>query len=274
MRGLAIAAVAAGGMVQCAAAADMPILRGTLLDSPQRYVNWEGFYVGGQASYGTTDSNFTNSTKGVVDQLLAVTLVNSGMQVSGWPALTKQSSHGQGYGGFVGYNWQWTDVVLGLEANYVKGNFRNSDSNETNPIERCMTLSDTRYHCVAYQADAAIAIRDLGSARARAGWSIGGFLPYMFGAVSLGQADITRAAAITDRVSTAPPPTGVYIGTNYDSKIDVLRGHFIYGYGGGLGIDMMLYDGLFVRAEWEYLKFAAPIDTSVSAVRGGLGYKF
>ena len=37
---------------------------------------------------------------------------------------------------------------------------------------------------------------------------------------------------------------------------------------------MMLYRGLFVRAEWEYLKFAAPIDTSVSTVRAGLGYKF
>ena len=37
---------------------------------------------------------------------------------------------------------------------------------------------------------------------------------------------------------------------------------------------MMLYEGLFLRAEWEYLKFAAPIDTSVSTVRGGVGYKF
>lgn len=273
MRGLVVA-VAFGVIAQSAAAADMPLLRGSLLDSPRRYVNWEGFYLGGQASYGTTDSDFTNSTKGVVDQLLAVTLVNSSMNVSDWPVLGKQSSHGQGYGGFVGYNWQFTDVVVGLEANYTQGNFKNSDTNESNPIERCNTLSDTRYHCVTYRSDAAIKIRDLGSARARAGWSIGGFLPYMFGAVSLGQADIMRAAAITDRIYDAPLPAGAYLGTNFDSKTQLLKGHFIYGYGGGLGIDMMLYEGLFVRAEWEYLKFAAPIDTSVSTVRGGVGYKF
>lgn len=269
-----VVAFAFGVMAQSAVAADMPFLRGSLLDSPRRYVNWEGFYIGGQASYGATDSNFTNSTKGIVDQLLAVTVLNAEMNVSSWPALGKQSSHGQGYGGFVGYNWQWTDVVLGLEANYIHGQFKNSDTNETSPIARCNTLSDTWYHCATYRADAAISIRDLGSARARAGWSIGGFLPYMFGAVSLGQADIIRSAAITDNVSTAPPPTGTSIGSNIFSKTDVLRGHFIYGYGGGLGIDMMLYEGLFLRAEWEYLKFAAPIDTSVSTVRGGVGYKF
>jgi opacity protein-like surface antigen len=261
-----------GVMAQSAVAADMPFLRGSLLDSPRRYVNWEGFYVGGQASYGSTDSNFTNSTKGVVDQLLAVTVLNAEMNVSSWPVLGKQSSHGQGYGGFVGYNWQWTDVVLGLEANYIHGKFENSDSNASNPMARCMSLSDSRYHCPAYTADASISIRDLGSARARAGWSIGGFLPYMFGAVSLGQADIVRKASIADRVYDSQG--GTYLGTNSFSKTDVLRGHFIYGYGGGLGIDMMLYEGLFLRAEWEYLKFAAPVDTSVSTVRGGVGYKF
>ena len=37
---------------------------------------------------------------------------------------------------------------------------------------------------------------------------------------------------------------------------------------------MMLVGGLFMRAEWEYLKFAAPINTAVSTVRAGLGYKF
>ena len=28
-----------------------------------------------------------------------------------------------GYGAFAGYNWQWEDVVLGLEANYLHGSF-------------------------------------------------------------------------------------------------------------------------------------------------------
>jgi len=29
-----------------------------------------------------------------------------------------------------------------------------------------------------------------------------------------------------------------------------------------------------VRAEWEYMRFTAPVDTTVNTVRAGIGYKF
>ena len=50
--------------------------------------------------------------------------------------------------------------------------------------------------------------------------------------------------------------------------------HLVYGYSAGLGVDVMLCAGLFMRAEWEYLRFTAPVDTSVNTARVGLGYKF
>jgi outer membrane immunogenic protein len=31
---------------------------------------------------------------------------------------------------------------------------------------------------------------------------------------------------------------------------------------------------LFMRAEWEYVRFSSSIDTSINTVRVGLGYKF
>ena len=37
---------------------------------------------------------------------------------------------------------------------------------------------------------------------------------------------------------------------------------------------MMLFANLFVRAEWEYMRFTAPVDTTVNTVRAGIGYKF
>lgn len=276
MRGLAATAVALGVMAQGAQAADMPFLRGSLLDGPQRVVNWEGFYIGGQGSYGTTDTNFTKATQGLAEGAMVNTVLNSEMSVSEWPTLGKQSQHGQGYGGFVGYNWQWSNVVLGLEANYIHGTkFGGSDSNTASPMSRCMSLSDALYHCATYRSSGSIAINDFGSARARAGWAVGSFLPYMFGAVSLGQADIVRSASITDNLYTASPASGgTYLGYNQFNRSQIQNGHFIYGYGGGLGIDMMLFSGLFLRAEWEYLKFTAPVDTSISTVRAGLGYKF
>jgi len=36
----------------------------------------------------------------------------------------------------------------------------------------------------------------------------------------------------------------------------------------------MLISCLFLRAEWEYVRWATVIDTSVNTVRLGLGYKF
>ena len=49
MRRFAVAMMLAG-VVQSAQAADMPdlpILRGSMVDGPRAYVNWDGFYVGG-----------------------------------------------------------------------------------------------------------------------------------------------------------------------------------------------------------------------------------
>lgn len=271
MRGMVMVAVAMGMMAQGAQAADLPFLRGALLDSPRRHVNWEGFYVGGQAGYGTSDMNFTNSTKSMAANMLALTTIENEFKVSEWPVLGKRSAHGQGYGGFIGYNWQWTDVVLGIEGNYLHGNFGGSDSGS---MGRSFTTTDGYTNGVTYQSDAAIKIKDIGSVRARAGYAFGSFLPYMFGGVSLGQADIFRSASVSGTQVNASAPVGFQTINFSYSQTNPQNSHFLYGYAGGLGIDMMLYRGLFLRAEWEYLKFAAPIDTSVSTVRAGVGYKF
>ncbi|MGZ3324362.1 MAG: outer membrane protein, partial [Xanthobacteraceae bacterium] len=58
------------------------------------------------------------------------------------------------------------------------------------------------------------------------------------------------------------------------SATDGLYSHLIYGYSTGIGVDVMLCAGLFMRAEWEYVRFTSSVDTSVNTVRAGLGYKF
>jgi opacity protein-like surface antigen len=55
---------------------------------------------------------------------------------------------------------------------------------------------------------------------------------------------------------------------------DAVHNHLIYGFTGGLGVDVNLIGGLFVRAEWEYLRFTTTVDTNINTVRAGLGYKF
>jgi opacity protein-like surface antigen len=104
--------------------------------------------------------------------------------------------------------------------------------------------------------------------RGRAGYAWGCFLPYMFAGLALGNADITRSVSAQDFVT----PAGVLQGPI--SSTDVQHNHLIYGYSAGLGVDINLVGGLFMRAEWEYIRFAAQVDTNINTVRAGLGYKF
>src|ERR1700719_1982103 len=121
MRGVVLAAAVMLGTAASAQAADMPdFLRGSLGGySPT--VNWQGFYVGGQAGYGTSNENFNGSTNTMLEALIGNLVVSeTGIGQSNLQ-LGKVSSHTSGYGGFAGYSWQWDDVVNGLEMSYLHG---------------------------------------------------------------------------------------------------------------------------------------------------------
>ena len=278
MRRFLMAAVMCGSVAHGAQAADMPdfpVLRGGFTDAPRRTINWEGFYIGGQAAYGTSDETFTGSNSNMTAALLANTTIESEMQVSQWPlGFSKQSQHGQGYGGFFGYNSQWDDVVVGVEMSYIHGKFGGSDSGD---MARSKVLLDGIEHNVTSSADSSIAIKDMATIRARAGYAIGGFLPYLFGGLALGQADIVRTATVQDdyylpRTATTPR---TYIGSIV--PLTATQGQYsrlIYGYTAGLGFDWAIAGGLFLRGEWEYVRFTSAVDTSINTVRAGVGYRF
>ena len=257
---------------RAAALPDLPILRGGLTEGlTTSKVNWEGFYVGGQAAYGSSDENFNGSTSTMTAALLANTLIESAMQVSQWNlALGKNSSRSSAYGAFAGYNWQWEDVVLGLEASYLHGKFGGQASG-TEARTSTSALADGYFHSVTATSQAAISISDMASFRGRAGYAYGCFLPYMFGGFALGNANITRSVTVTDTAFAAGLPTIDFLPLTAN---DAVHNHLIYGYSAGLGVDVNLVGGLFMRAEWEYTRFTSAVDTSVNTVRGGLGYKF
>lgn len=271
------------GAVSGAYAADMPdfpALRGGFTDGLRaRPVNWQGFYVGGQAGYGSSDENFNGSTSTMIGALLANTSIESEMGVSRWNlGLGKESARTTGYGGFVGYNSQWDDIVVGVEASYLHGHFGGS-STASQSLVTSAALSDGFYHAVTATSQATMSISDMATFRARAGYAYESFLPYVFGGVALGDADITRSVTVHDNYAptfagavsscASTPPFCVTL-----NSTQAQHGHLVYGYSGGLGVDINLVGGLFMRAEWEYLRFTAAVDTSINTVRAGLGYKF
>jgi outer membrane immunogenic protein len=274
MRRFLLAAVMIGA-ASCAQAADMPdlpILRGSYVDGlTTSRVNWQGFYVGGQAGYGSSDEKFAGSNANMLATLLDHNVIQQ-MQVAQWNlGLAGQSARSSAFGAFAGYNWQWDDVVVGLEASYVHGSFGGA-SRATKELVSGSALSDTFFHDVAVDSSASISISDMATFRARAAYAWGCFLPYMFGGFALGKADIARSVTIHDAVSTTI--NGPFTPLATLNATDAVHNHLIYGYTAGLGVDVNLIGGLFMRAEWEYVRFTSQVDTNINTVRAGLGYKF
>ena len=266
------------GAVSSAHAADLPALRGGFYDGAPRSVNWQGFYAGVQGGYGSSDENFTGSTSNMMASLLDHNVLQQ-MDVANWNlGLGKQSSRSAGFGGFTGYNWQYDDVVFGVEMSYLHGDFGGSSTASQSLIGG--PLSDGMFHAVTATGQSSISISDMATFRGRAGYAYGSFLPYVFGGFALGNADIMRTATIQDHYaptfagalmscqSATPPVCVTSIATQAQHN------HLVYGYTGGLGVDIHLTGGLFFRAEWEYARFTDEIDTTINTVRGGLGYKF
>jgi len=274
MRRLLLVAMIVGA-AQNAYAADMPdlpILRGSLPEgvSSARPM-WQGYYIGGQAGVGESDMNFTGATRSIAAKLLTNTAIENSGSVSSWPIGSKTSNRGDGWGAFIGYNSQWDDVVLGVEASYMHGKFGGS---QTDSMSRFFTDSNGYTDGVTYAGTGTVALSDMGTLRLRAGYAIGSFLPYLFGGVALGQADIIRTAHIYGTQVNAAAAPG-FQNVPFDlSATDVQHSHLLYGYTAGVGVDVMLIAGLFLRAEYQYARFTSSVDTDVNTVHVGLGYKF
>ena len=271
MRRVLLAAAVVVAMSVSAQAADMPdYLRGSV-GGYTPVTNWQGFYFGGQGSYGTSTENFRGSTNSMLESLISNLVVSETGIGQANLQLGKVSTHTSGYGAFTGYNWQWDDVVAGLEMSYVHGNMGGT-STASEGFTTTNTLSDGLFHSVSATSSSQIAISDMATFRARAGYAFGCFLPYMFGGVALGNASIVQTVTVKDSAGTSilGPFTPFLPLTATNGTAD----HMIYGYTAGLGMDIKLTAGLFMRGEWEYARFVDQVDTSVNTVRLGLGYKF
>jgi opacity protein-like surface antigen len=256
----------------CARAADMPdFLRGGFAPVPV-VRNWQGWYVGGQAGYGASDENLGGSNANLIGALIDHNVIQE-MDVQNWNLLLgKDSARAPGYGAFAGYSWQWDDVVAGVEMSYLHGTF-GGKSTAFKELVSGSKLSDGNFHDVSVTSSAAITISDYATFRARAAYAYGCFLPYMFGGIALGNANISRSVLITDGVNPITA-RGPFLQLDPLFADDAVHNHLVYGYTAGLGVDINLVAGLFMRAEWEYVRFTAAVDTNINTVRAGLGYKF
>jgi opacity protein-like surface antigen len=199
--------------------------------------------------------------------------------------LGRANGRSPGFGGFVGRNFQYDDVVLGVEANYSYwSSLSTSIAGTLGPIqvpEPTLVLPPgaTAADGVTLNGHAALQVKDEMTFRGRAGWATGDMLPYMFGGLAVGRMDVTRtvSSSVTRTINFADGSS-----TNFPlpqfalTTTDGRSNNFVAGWTAGLGMEYMLWGNVFLRGEWEYVKFISIKDTVVTqnSVHAGLGYKF
>jgi outer membrane immunogenic protein len=288
MRWVISAALAVLTLAPPAFAADLDILPGpqpvapggSLPVGPATFTRWSGFYVGGQISYGNANADFTTATQPLVASSLAELALESQIGVQTWPVLGSGSGDAVGYGGFVGYNTQWQDLVVGFEGNYTHTALTTTAS--VTPINNRVMPVAGNTDIVSLTGAAQLGVTDYASFRTRAGWILGNVLPYGFAGLVIGRGNYSVTTEVYGQQNSASPayfpcdqtlPTCV--GFDFSNSAGQ-NGVLLYGFSVGGGVDWAVTQNIFLRGEFEYVQFApiANIVASIVSARVGAGFKF
>lgn len=287
--------VAVLGSVSAAHAADMPdlpVLRGGFTDGLSKTShNWDGAYVGVNGGYTTNATDFSQSVVGLTNFIFRDSVLQQ--PTASWSLLNKTNAQSTNFGAFVGRNWQWYDAILGLEGTYSYFNnlaTSTSGSNSliiSNPAGDNPPTGTTDNYNVTLTGTAAAKVKDMISLRGRVGWDGGDFMPYAFAGAAVGRMDVSRTVTSDVTLTQIVTTTGAGGATSTTSTTFAVPAQsqtqsqhrtnaFAVGWTAGLGVEYCIWEGLFARVEYEYVKFSPVMNTSVTLnnARVGLGYKF
>lgn len=289
MRRLLLAAVMLGTVSAARAAdlSDLPILRGSFTDGLSKAShNWDGFYVGGQFGFATTDIDFSHAPKSMTDFMLRNSILQA--PVGGWSLLPKNHVQSTGFGAYVGKNWQYYDAVMGIEANYSYMN--NVSSSASDSMTRVLDgepapTGHTYTYVTTLGGGASLKLKDYATFRGRVGWDGGDFMPYAFAGLAIGRAEVSRFATVHwQKYDDFDEPLGggavihrhLPAGSDTLSKTEQRVNAFMYGWTAGIGVEYAIYSNFLLRAEWEHVGFSDVKDITVGLnnFRVGAGYKF
>jgi len=250
------------------------------------FYRWDGFYAGGHFGYSTAGADLSRGAAAMANVLNSLPR-NDGVlnhfSASNF-AFSKIENNQITFGGFVGYNFQMGELVLGGEANYNYGGF---DLSPFNSVTR--TFSDDTGapagHHYTYTANLIAGprarLQDYASLRFRAGFTYDCYLPYAFAGLALGRVDVSRSATLSyvrhDSPDAGVPPLipqDFFFGPT--TKSESRDSAVAYGFAAGLGVDVAVTSNVFARGEWEYVQFnsVGEYTIHVNTFRGGLGVRF
>jgi outer membrane immunogenic protein len=278
VRGLLLAGVASPAF---AADIDNSWLRGSssFPADPPPFQRWSGVYGGGQVGADFRGVDFRSVVGDSITNISGQDANFNGVPLNSFPHLSTVNTKGPSYGGFIGYNYQIDDVVLGLELNFNQSSVNASLSDPES--HSYFVNANGKLYAATYNVNtnASAMVADYGTVRARGGWAYGNFLPYVFAGVSVAQVNTSRSVNVNYHsctvTSTGCDPTPPTIGGTY-TLADVSHGKWIYGFDTGLGIDYAVTRNVFLRGEVEYIQIGDPNNIKINnaSARAGLGLKF
>jgi outer membrane immunogenic protein len=287
MRWVFCLAMMLGTAAAPALAADLDVLRGSepiapvVTVGPATFTRWSGFYVGGVASYSTASADFAAATRPLIAFSLRATTLEEQVAPSTIAVLGKGSATAFGGGAFLGYNTQWQDLILGVEATYTRTNL-----NTTAPASAVARTFPTVDNAVALSANGHLGLTDYGEARLRAGYIVGSLLPYGFMGVAVGRAsyNVSTVTEVAQPNSAAANPDlnclgGATTPTCSSFSFANSAGQdnaLLWGFSVGAGLDWALTQNFFLRGEFEFVQFTpiANINLALFSGRVGGGFKF
>ncbi|GEL39869.1 hypothetical protein MEX01_04600 [Methylorubrum extorquens] len=281
-----------------AADLDYGVLRGYDDDypAPAPIIDWSGFYVGGHGGYSSAALGFNNAFQSIVANALRHTSAEEEMKASEFLVARSVHATGTSYGVFAGMNYQFDDVVAGLEADYT---YFGKTGATFDQISRVTTTKNGYRNVVALAGDASTQIEDYGTIRGRLGYAFGNFLPFFTGGVAIGRATVRDTVAVQNFAYDNTAYTNNQTGTNktyinhfgyqnFDQKdppgstpdaatvYGATKNVTIAGFTLGGGIEYAVTSNFLLRGEYQYVLFNdfRGHKAEMNTVRGGGAIKF
>lgn len=259
--------------VPAAQAADLDygVLRGPEYETVEPVIDWSGVYVGGHVGYTVSDVGFGNAGRTDLAQILRNLRIESEFNISQSNTLRPGKGRGLSFGGLVGYNMQFDDTVLGIEADYTSVNQRSASEDS---IARTVTLSNGLYDSYYISTQSQAKLIDYGTIRVRGGIAMGSFMPFVTAGLAFGRATVGNVVEASLREYT--DNTRTTLTGALDRSGGTVKEKYALGLALGGGIDYAITSNVFLRAEYQYVQFADFGDHKihVNTIRSALGVKF
>jgi outer membrane immunogenic protein len=256
MKSLSLAIVALGAIVTTSAmAADMAPHMAVKAPPPTPVFSWTGFYIGGNFGYGWGSANNSNNSSSPCPVCLVAPLPD-------FATLSANEANGVNGvigGAQVGYNWQITNYLFGIEAD-----FQGSGQNGTNTSASAFFLPIAFFGGASTPSSTTVAnttkLEWFGTARGRVGYVVDNWLVYATG--GLAYADIKVSGVVNPATIVALAPNVPF--TVGDSATKT-------GWVVGAGVESALSTNWSWKIEYLYMDFGNVTATGTVPAQGCLG---